>query len=83
MERDCLIAHGAAAFLKEKFVELSDGFFMHLNCDTGLFAIGDPGNNTVRDDMTDVKRIHMPYSMKLLTQELAAIAIAPRLVLAN
>lgn len=81
MERDCLIAHGAASLLKEKFYDSSDAFTCNVNRDTGLFAIGDPNNLTLRDDMTNVKQIRCPYSFKLLHQELNSIGIAPRLVL--
>jgi DNA-directed RNA polymerase II subunit RPB2 len=80
MERDCLIAHGAASFLKEKFVELSDGFFSYIAKDTGLMAIGDVSNQTIREDQTSIRRVHWPWCFKLLSQELASIGIAMRLV---
>ncbi len=81
MERDCLIAHGAASLLKEKFYDSSDAFTCYVNRDTGMLAIGDPENLTLRDDMTNVKKIRCPYSFKLLHQELNSIGIQPRLVL--
>lgn len=81
MERDCLIAHGASAFMKEKFVDTSDLFTVNINRKTGLMAMGEPKNLTLRDDQQDVKQVRMPYAMKLLTQELQAIGIATRYVL--
>ena len=81
MERDCLIAHGAATLLKEKFYDSSDGFTCNVNRQTGQLAIGDPDNLTLREDQTDVKKIRCPYSYKLLQQELNSIGISPRLVL--
>ena len=73
MERDCLIAHGAAAFMKEKFVDTSDLFTVNINRKTGLMAVGDPNNLTLRDDQIDCKQVRTSYAMKLLTQELMAI----------
>ena len=81
MERDCLIAHGAASWLKEKFIELSDGFIVNIDRATGLLAIGSPQNGTLRDSQVDVKQVALGFSMKLLTLELMSIGIAMRYVL--
>ena len=80
MERDCLIAHGIAFFLKEKYLDSSDEYTVYINRKNGLIAIGDPNNGTLRDDITDAKPVVIPYTFKLLIQELMAIGICPRLV---
>ncbi|CAL5225065.1 g7843 [Coccomyxa viridis] len=78
MERDVQIAHGNTRFLKQKFYDDSDHYIVNINRDTGLLAIGDPDNLTLRDSQRDVKKAALPYSAKLLTQELASMGIGVR-----
>lgn len=68
--------------LKEKFNELSDGFMVHLNRKTGLLAIGNPDNGTLRDDMDDIVSIMLGFSCKLLWFELQSIGISARMIAA-
>lgn len=68
--------------LKEKFNELSDGFIVHLNRKTGLLAIGNPDNGTLRDDHTDVCEIALGFSCKLLFFELLSIGVGTRMIAA-
>ena len=38
MERDCLISHGSSKFLKERMMDLSDNYRMHVSTTSGLVA---------------------------------------------
>jgi len=84
MERDCIIAHGAAKFLKERLFDVSDAFRIHV-CDTcGLFAIAKLAKNTYECRLckdSKISQICLPYAAKLLIQELMTMNICPRLVL--
>jgi DNA-directed RNA polymerase II subunit RPB2 len=85
MERDCLLSHGAAAFTKERLMDVSDPFptgickscgtLAIMNEEENLYACGACGNQTEFIQKT------IPYAMKLWMQELEAMHIVPRMIM--
>ncbi|KAM0681559.1 DNA-dependent RNA polymerase II [Glugoides intestinalis] len=81
MERDCIISHGSAAFLKERLMDVSDSYTCYVCDRCGLLAIS--GKDILEckgcSNQVFISRIQIPYAFKLLLQELMAMNIAPRL----
>ncbi|EXX52525.1 DNA-directed RNA polymerase II subunit RPB2 [Rhizophagus irregularis] len=85
MERDCMISHGAALFLKERLNDVADAYRIHV-CDIcGLICIAQVSKNVysckICKNSTRVSQVHVPYACKLLFQELMSMNITPRLKL--
>ncbi len=72
MERDSILAHGTAEFLRESMMERSDKYNVNINDKTGLISNG--------EESEDIVNVEMPYAMKMLIQELQSMSIAPRLI---
>lgn len=83
MERDAMISHGLSQFLKERFMETSDLYHMHICNKCGLIArkVIHKKHYTcdVCKDSKDIALVAVPYAFKLMVQELMAINILPRL----
>ncbi|KAI5148248.1 DNA-directed RNA polymerase II subunit RPB2 [Enteropsectra breve] len=83
MERDCIISHGSAAFLKERLMDVSDSQSYYVCEKCGLIAISGKGILECRGcaNTSEIGMIKIPYAFKLLLQELMAMNIAPRMKL--
>jgi DNA-directed RNA polymerase II subunit RPB2 len=84
MERDCMISHGASAFLKERLLDVSDAFRVHICEICGLMtpiAKLQQGQFECRPcrNKTKIAQVIIPYAAKLLFQELAAMNVATRM----
>jgi DNA-directed RNA polymerase II subunit RPB2 len=84
MERDCMVSHGASRFTKGRVYDASDKFKVHVCKKCGMIA-------SYNDDLhihvcnmcsnkTDFSYVEIPYSCKLLFQELMTMNIAPRII---
>ena len=78
MERDAIMAHGMAAFMKESFSERSDGK-TKFPIQNGDFTFKNPDRILVGRDNTPVSNIKCPGAFKLLTNELKAFHIDVKL----
>jgi DNA-directed RNA polymerase II subunit RPB2 len=84
MERDCLISHGASRFTKGRMYDASDAYSVHVCAKCGLIACYNNNEkihicNTC-ENRTDFKYVEIPYSCKLMFQELYTMNIVPRLI---
>ena len=83
MERDCMISHGAARFLKERLMDVSDRYRVHVCENCGLIAQANlqAGIYTCKlCPQSKICQVYIPYACKLLFQELMAMHIAPKMV---
>ena len=84
MERDVILAHGAAQFLKETFCQRSDDYRMYVCKQCGLVAAVNEKKNIYMckncNNHSNFSELRIPYAMKLFIQELESMSVAPRLV---
>ncbi|KAL1457192.1 hypothetical protein WDU94_001850 [Cyamophila willieti] len=81
MERDCLISYGASMLLIERLMVSSDEFNMDVCGQCGRFAYSEWCHGC--KSSTHISHINIPYSCKLLFQELMCMNIVPKLKLKN
>jgi hypothetical protein len=84
MERDVMIAHGASAFLKERMMEASDNFEVHVCKGCGLIGVANKTRNiwncTGCGNTTEFSQVRIPYAYKLFLQELESMNISSRIL---
>ena len=84
MERDCMCSHGAARFTKERMYDVSDAFRVHVCKRCGLIAAYNDQMHIhyckTCDNRADFDYVELPYSCKLMFQELISMNIAPRIM---
>ena len=86
MERDTLIAHGAAMVLKDRLLDQSDGTIIYVcnNPDCGHVAMYDYRDKSLHCPVckgTDVIPIHTSYGYKLMRDEVMSMGIVMRMKL--
>ena len=80
---NCMIAHGAMGFLKERMMDVSDKFTVYVCNECGLFSSVNPNDDAERkcgacDNYSEFTELNIPYACKLLMQELEGMMITPR-----
>ena len=84
MERDCMCSHGASRFNKGRIYDASDAFEVHICRACGMLAAYNDAKHIHHcrtcDNRTDFDRVELPYSCKLMFQELLTMNIAPRIL---
>lgn len=83
MERDCMISHGAARFLKERLMDVSDKYRIHVCENCGLIATAKLQQGEYFCNLcpqSKICQVFIPYACKLLFQELLAMHIVPKII---
>lgn len=89
MERDTLIAHGAAMVIKDRLLDQSDGTILYVcgNPKCGHIAILDRKKGTPRcpvcGNTGNIHPIETSYAFKLMRDELSSMGVMMRLVLGD
>ena len=84
MEKDAMVSHGASAFTKSRMYDVSDKYSVHVCNKCGLIASYNDKVNIhlckTCDNRTDFSYVQIPYSCKLLFQELMTMNVVPRMI---
>lgn len=84
MEVEVHWAHGINQFLKERMMECSDNYRVHICKQCGFQAIANPEKNIYHckncKNITNFSEIRIPYSAKLLFQEIGTMGIGTKFI---
>ena len=84
MERDAMISHGASRFTRGRMYDVSDKYSVFICKKCGLIASYNDKMNIHHcrtcDNRTDFAYVQIPYSCKLLFQELNTMNVVPRFI---
>lgn len=84
MEVECNWSHGILQFLKERIMECSDNYRVHICKQCGLMAIVNPGKNIFMckncKNATNFSEVRIPYAAKLLFQEIQTMGIGAKFI---
>jgi DNA-directed RNA polymerase II subunit RPB2 len=80
MERDCFVAHGVAAFLRERMMNSSDMFKIHVGTETGAIIPSNPETNFYQydgkfDDKEEIVEVQLPFASVVFLHTLNACGI--------
>lgn len=79
METDCILAHGASYFLKEKTFDCSDKYEVYICDECGIISIYNEQKNIYEckkcDNKSRFSKINLPYSTKLLFMEIQSMNV--------
>jgi DNA-directed RNA polymerase beta subunit len=84
MEVEVHWAHGINQFLKERMMECSDNYRIHVCKQCGFQAIANPEKNLFMckncKNITNFSEIRIPYSAKLLFQEIGTMSVGVKFI---
>ena len=84
MERDCICSHGASRFNKGRLYDASDAFSVYVCKCCGMIAAYNDNTHIHQcktcDNRIEFDYVELPYSCKLMFQELITMNIAPRIM---
>jgi DNA-directed RNA polymerase II subunit RPB2 len=82
MEVECNWSHGSFSFLKERLMDCSDNYRIHICDGCGMIANVNPDENiyqckTCKHNKT-FSEIRVPYAFKLMVQEINTLSVGMR-----
>jgi DNA-directed RNA polymerase II subunit RPB2 len=84
MEKDAMVSHGAARFTRGRLYDASDKYSVYVCKKCGMIAAYNDAKKIHHcrtcNNRTDFSYVELPYSCKLLFQELITMNVAPRIL---